>query len=318
MKKRPVVKSTSKLHHSRLTYYGNFYFSGVFQLYFNFKSYIPSHLFGLKIINVCRSNKNPNLSTCLQSISFFNAFKRCSYALQVFQTFKVIFNTIPPRARSTSRYGVGNLNNNRFNGFVRILLVMSLHRFNYFFRRTKLLEYSSAYFHMCTLHLVVNRFAYVVQKSPRLGNVDIRPKLLSQHASDMSHFHGVLKYVLSVTRPEVQPSQNMNNARVQVDDSAFVSGFCSFVFYGFIDVLLRFLNQFLNLRRLYSAVSYKIFQSHSGNLSSYVIKRRDGYRPRGIINNYFYACNSFKSFYISTFLAYYFALKLVRRYYHRR
>src|SRR3989344_8554719 len=154
------------------------------------------------------------------------------------KAFKVIFYTVSACPRPSSGNCISRLHDNRFNRFIRIFLVVRLHRLNNAIISPKFLQDPSPDLDMRSLYLMVNRLAKVVKKRACTCDCHVCPKLLSKHSGNVCHLDRVLENVLSIARSEIESSQDRNDTWVEIEYSAFISGLLTLLFDDLIDGFL--------------------------------------------------------------------------------
>ena len=88
-----------------------------------------------------------------------------------------------------TRNGVCHLHNDALNGFIWVLFVVGLHGFDDVFGDAKFLQDTAAYLHMGALHLMVERFADVMEERASTGRSWVGAELLGDHPGNMRHFY---------------------------------------------------------------------------------------------------------------------------------
>src|SRR3990167_7722196 len=105
-----------------------------------------------------------------------------------------------------------------------------------------------------------------------LNELAMASKSSRHHSRQMSHLNRVLKDVLTVACAEMQAAEDSDNARIQIEDSRFISGLGALFFYNLVYFFLRFFNLLLDFGRLDASVNDQIFHRHSCHLPSDRIK----------------------------------------------
>ena len=275
-------------------------------------------MLGFQIAHLRRFDENPDFASGLNGVSFFNARERIGDIFQIAQAPQVIFNAVAARARPRAGNGVGGLDDDGFQCFVRILAVMRLHRLDYFLIHAEFFQNPLADVHMSAGDFMINRFADVVQQRAGARHLRIGPQFLCDHSGQMGHFHRMLKHILTVTGAKIQPSQNHNDAWIQIKHIGLVSRLLTFFFDDFGNIFFGLDHHLLNFCRMNPAVQNQIFQRHFGDLSANRIKRRQRDRAGRIVNNHFHAGGFFKGPDIAAFLADNFTFDIIGGDFHHR
>ena len=97
--------------------------------------------------------------------------------------------------------------------------MMRLHRFDYFLGNTKPFQKISSYFNMSPLNFMINRFSYIVKQTAPLRQCSVEADFVGNHLRQEGNFNRMLKDVLPVTCPVMQPAQQVDQFGVQAADA---------------------------------------------------------------------------------------------------
>jgi hypothetical protein len=185
--------------------------------------------------------------------------------------------------------------------------MMRLHRRDNAFIDAVFFKDPSTYFNVRALHLMVYRFADIMEKGPCTSDSDICTKFSREHAGDMSHFNRVLEDVLSEASTEVETSKERNKFWVEPNDSGFVRCRFAFLLHEIRNFCTCLLNSLLYLRWLNTTICNEFLERYLRYGTTKGIKGRECDPVGHIINNDIDTRCTLKRFDITTFLTNYFS-----------
>jgi hypothetical protein len=121
-------------------------------------------------------------------------------------------------------------------------------------------------FNMAAFHVMVQRFADIVEQpcSPRNFAVDLQ--FVSHHASEVRYFNGMVEDILTVTGSELEPTEQLQQTFWQVINPCSPRCFLTSLQDSLLHLLPRLLHNFFNSGRVDSPVSDEHFQSQPSRL----------------------------------------------------
>ena len=128
---------------------------------------------------------------------------------------------------------------------------------------------------MRPLHLAVDRLPDVVEESGPLGDLGLGAELGGHVRREPRDLLGMLKNVLAVRGPVLQPPQQLDQLRVQVGDRELERGRFPFLADLLPQLRAHLLDDLLDARRVDAAVRDQLLQGQARHLAAQRLERRD-------------------------------------------
>ncbi len=109
--------------------------------------------------------------------------------------------------------------------------------------------------------VMIHRFADVVQQSGATRQRSIKPEFVGDDLREIRHLQAVPQHVLTITRAKVQPAEQRNDRPGQVGNVRFLRRVFTVLQQLLVDFLCRRRDDFLDARRMNSAVLHQFFQA---------------------------------------------------------
>ena len=126
----------------------------------------------------------------------------------------------------------------------------------------------------------------VMQKSTATSQIAVQTQLLSHQTRQMSHLNRMLTHVLTVTDPEMQPTHQIQNLRMQTANPSLFTGLQAQTPDVLVHLLRRLCHDLLNTRRMNPTILNQLDQRSFANLTTHIVKRRNNHDTRSIIDNH--------------------------------
>src|SRR6185437_1573576 len=160
-------------------------FARIFELFLDADGNIARHLVHRNVRNLARVHEHADFTARLDRIRFFYAFERRRDAFQISKTLEIPLYRIAARARTAARDRIRDLHNHGLRRFIRIFLVVRLHRLNHFLIDAEFFENATAYFDMRARHFVIDGLADVMEERSGARDIRISAELGREHAGDL-------------------------------------------------------------------------------------------------------------------------------------
>ena len=181
--------------------------------------------------------------------------------------------------------------------------MVRLHRLHDLLVGAELLEDAPSDLDVGALYLVIDRLADVVEEGAGLRDRDIRAELFGEHAGDVRHLDRVLEHVLPVARPEVEPAEDGENARVEVEHTDLVGGLLTLILDDGVHLLARLLDLVLDAGRLHAAVLDEPLERDLCHGAAYRVEAREEHSAGRVVDDDLNTCRALERLDVAALLA---------------
>ncbi|MNW57291.1 hypothetical protein D3C74_350840 [compost metagenome] len=132
---------------------------------------------------------------------------------------------------------------------------------------------------------MIKRFTDIVQQTCPFGKSDVFAQLSSHQSGQISDFHRVFQYVLTVACPELESSQNLDQIRMQGMHAHFERSLFAVFANAFVHFPAGFLDHFFDPGRMNPSVRHQFLQGGPSDFTANWVKARQDHRFRCIVDN---------------------------------
>src|SRR5690606_26013302 len=244
----------------------------VLQLAFDPLHDVAGHLRRFCVVDAVGFDHDAHFAPRLDSVGLFDPFVRVGDGLELFEAADVVFQRLAAGAGPGGGNGVGRRDQHRLDGLRLVVAVVALHRVDHFTRLLVPGQQAPADLDVRPLHLVVDRLADVVQESGPLGHVDVRTQLRGHNPREVGHLDAVLQDVLAVAGAELQPSQELDQLRMQAVYPCLEGGLLALFPDDVFHFFLGLFHHLFDASRVDAAVGHQLLQGDPGDLPADGIK----------------------------------------------
>ena len=192
---------------------------------------------------------------------------------------------VPPGAGPGGGDGVGGLDDHRLERWPVDVHVVGRHGHDHGLVFAVFSEEVDAELEVGSLHLAVDRLANVVQERGADGDVRIETDFPRHDAGEPRDLSRVGEHVLTVARPELQPSHEAEDLRMKVVQPQLEGDGRTFLSHGFFGFVLHLLHHFLDARRVNASVRDQPLDGLLGDLAAVGIEPRQDDRARRVVDD---------------------------------
>ena len=139
--------------------------------------------------------------------------------------------------------------------------------------------------YVTTFNFFVNSFPHIMEETSTTSKGNIFTQFARHNPSQFTNFNRVTKNILTIWCTELQTSHNLDQVRMKIHGTNFISRFFTIFTNTIIHFLAILLNQLLNTSWMNTTVFNQSFKSHACNLTTNWIKARKNNYFWRVINN---------------------------------
>src|ERR1700682_6161191 len=205
----------------RLPNHGHFDLSWVLQLRFDLLRNVAGEPERLVIRYASRLDDDPELPARLDGERLLDSLESIGDVLELLEPLDVGFQDLPAGAGPGGRERVRSVDEHGFQRTRLVVSVMALHAVDHGVALAEFLQDFAAELEMRPVHLAIDRLADVVEEAGALGDLDVAAELRRHVRGEPGDLLGVLEHVLTVGSPVLEPSEKLDQLRVEVRDPEF-------------------------------------------------------------------------------------------------
>ncbi len=142
---------------------------------------------------------------------------------------------------------------------------------------------------MRALHLVIHRFADIVEQAAHLGGFEIGLELGSDHRRQLSGLHSVRKLILAIGGAKLEAAQLLDDLLLQAGHTGVEGSPLALLHDQLLDVLPSLVHDLLDVRGMDTAVEHQSLHRPPCHFAAHRIEAGDGDRLGGVVHDHIHA-----------------------------